>query len=442
MAKVLASRAHSDEALQELLERAAARFSSIHDRWSAVTGARSLPVTTEPSLAASSSAAAGGAASKLPEHGDLTLPLSESGVCVTPILGIATSAEDEPRPRFKTLMGVPRNDPDADERAGSATPPEPQHERSSDDGDAARLKRPTPPPLPERFLALPEAAQSPSRDPRRAAVAAQPTHQTLPPLAARAALPQRSALAPSSPDIAAELAALRRSQRRRSWLVGVGAFAATLAVFAIAAPRERALAVRWLRDEYRSRLQPSPYTVADTARALQPSVVEPVSEGAGVTPKVEMPGAAAEMRRIEGTPSPTMTDSRPDPAIDGPPATTAPVTEVASKPRSQTTPASGLLVSDQMQPGAPHGAAVPAETLADGSAPLPPRAAATKATAVVQTHSRVAAPRQRSTRRAAGARATTADVKARAPRSTKERSTRQNSPRRGINGGIIRETPF
>lgn len=427
MAKVLASRAHSDAALQERLERAAARFPSIHARWGAITS--DAPRAT-PGSERDPAAAGDG----LEGRGELALPISESGVCVTPILGIAATTDDEPRPRFKTLMGVPRDELDADEPSSSEALSEARQEQSSLGGAPPRPTRPTPPPLPDRFLALPEAAPSPSRLPDGAAATTR--LQTFAP-AARTAPPQRLMLAQSSPDIAAEVAGLRRSQRRRSWLVGVGSFAATLAVFAIAAPRERALAARWLRDEYQARVQPSLRTVADTARALKPSLVEPVDTRSGSAEQVDAVNASAEMRRIEAAAALAASDVRPDPEISAPPTLAAPAMEVVSKPAAETSPPSGQRPSSSMVPAESRDSSARAEVLMDGADPSP---AVAKRESTART-SQVAAPRKRSTRAAAG-RATTADVKPRAARATKERAARQNSPRRATNGGIIRETPF
>lgn len=427
MARVLASRAHGDEARQERLERAAARFSSIHDRWSSITDAKAL------ASPASGSGSTDGAVTESGERRDLTLPGSESGVCVTPILGIATSEEDEPRPRFKTLMGVPRNDPDVDDQAGLGAPTSlSQREHTSGDGETAELKRPTPPPLPERFLALPEAAPLPSMVASAASEGTRQSRETLPPQTSRAASQQASTLAPSLPDTARELVALRRSQRRRSWLVGVGSFAATLAVFVLAAPRERALAFRWLRDEYQSRVQPSLHTVADTARALKPSVVEPPV--AGLAERGMMASEATEVGRVEEPPPRPGADSQAAPVIGNSAATAAPATEVASEPRSAR-PAEPSRLSPRGLPVA----AARTDDNADLSASRPARAVPSKSGGI-QPKSQVAAPRKRGTR--AVAKATTEDVKPRAPRPTKERATRQNSPRRGNSGGIIRETPF
>ena len=455
MAKVVASRAPRDEALQERLERAAARFSSIHDRWAA---AGSTDFLASP---AGESAAAAEPASQ----GALALPVSESGVCVTPILGVATAKDDDVRPRFKTLMGVPRNDPDVDVLAGLRPP----HERAPDGSDAAQPKRTTPPPLPERFLAMDGAAPP---QPVAAADdrATRPTlpPQLLPPQAVRTAPPQRAVVAQGTPDVAvtgvavtggaaenlaAELAAVRRSQRRRSWLVGIGSFVATLLVFAVAAPRERTLALRWLRDEYRSRIQPIQMTVADTARALKPGVVEP-ARNAGPAQSVE--GARAEAEQVRNEAAAPGTGSLPDPAIDVAAATAATAMEVAREPASgparpgQVERSSLERAQQAALPSDPsHGDAdgndadgndVNDSDLDEKAAP-PPRSVGAKRATREQPKAQVAAPRKRSTRVSAN-KAGGADSKPRAARATKERSPRQNSPRRDSSGGIIRETPF
>lgn len=439
MAKGLASRAHSDEALQERLERAAARFSSIHARWAGVT--------TDASLAAPAvlDAQAETAASGRDGHGDLALPIAESGVCVTPILGIAAVSNDEPRPRFKTLMGVPRDELDGDDGSASEMPaPDAGPQRASPGSDAAsdaaRSKRPTPPPLPEKFLALPEAAPLPSRASSEASTGAEPARDTLPPQTVRTAPQQELMHALGTPDIAADAASFRRGQRRRSWLVGMGSFAATLAVFAIAAPRERALAARWMQDEFQARVQPSLRVVTDSVRALKPSVVEPGPARPGLVERPERAGASAEMRPIEEPPLLGPADLRPAPAV-GNAAPTAPAMEVVSKPASETAPASGPLPSSNKPPGALGPAQPNTDALVDSSA-SPPAAPELEVMDSAQAKSQVAAPRKRSTRAAVKGRATTAEIKLRAARTTKARAARQNSPRRAGNGGIIRETPF
>jgi hypothetical protein len=414
MAKVLASRAPSDEAFQERLERAAARFPSIHERWSGVTHAVAHEAVAGDELEAAQARKDG--------EEEVAGPISESAVGVAPILGIA-EAEDEPRPRFKTLMGVPRDAPDVDEQASFATPAL-QEPHASGQSAAPARERPRPPPVPAQLFASPPVFGARSVS---APATAQPARDTLPP-----AFRSNTTFSPAAgqAEFATELSALRRTQRRRSWLVGMASFAATLAVFALAAPRERALAFRWLLDEYQQRAQPSLHAVADSARALKPSSL--------VEPRATSPSPASSATEpIEEVPA---VEPRRDPEIDMPVATTATAAEVAREPRSAapTEP-----VSRAQSEEAQH-AAAGGEVPSDGSAPPAQRAAQREGVAS-RASAQVAAPRQRSARTTAktsAATKTSAGVKPRAARSTKERSTRQNSSRRGGNGGIIRETPF
>jgi hypothetical protein len=240
-------------------------------------------------------------------------------------------------------------------------------------------------------------------------------------------------------------AARRRSQRRRGWLVGIASFTATLVVFALAAPRERALAVHWLGDEYQSRIQPSMDTVANTARALRPgSVVEPADRGLAPTPAraVAMRETVPEPQRIEER-APTSGFTRRS-AVNGGATTAiaAPATEVASEPRSE--PASGSVSStallrtparaEEAAPKLRPSEVSPRTGAGSTSSSSPPRAVRDKNALSAQAKPQLAAPRKRSTR------STVATAPSAGP--TKERATRQNSSRRDVNGGIIRETPF
>jgi hypothetical protein len=451
MAKEVASRATCDEAFRERRERAAARFSSIHERW---------PATAEtPALnAASPEPPASGVAVGQHAPGP---PVAEGGVGVAPILGIATD-DEEARPRFKTLMGVPRTDPDVDESAGlDVAAPHTAKDLASARSDTARLQRPTPPPLPMRFHSLPEAARPPSAGGALQAAASLRAPGTLPPRATRTAPPRGSAglssngpsssglsgreslsLSQSSADVPLARAARRRSQRRRGWLVGIASFTATLAGFALAAPGERELAVRWLSDEYQSWIQPSMDTVANTARALRPGrVVEPADRGLAPTSSsgVAMRGTVAEPQRIEER-APPAGFARPAATGSAATAIAAPATEVASEPRSET--ASGSVSSTSLLTPAradeapkPRPSEVSPRAGAGSTSPSTPhRAAGDENAPSSPSKLQLAAPRKRSTR------STVATAPAARP--TKERATRQNTSRRDVNGGIIRETPF
>src|SRR5262245_43413964 len=134
MAKEVASRVAGDETsageLRERAERAAALIPSIHDRWSSLSMSESAPPTVEsPQVSPAEPPEPqpnAALALERPADTDAGAPEPEEGsVSVTPILGIATEtdAESAARPRFKTLMGVPRNDPEIDELAGLESAP-------------------------------------------------------------------------------------------------------------------------------------------------------------------------------------------------------------------------------------------------------------------------------------------------------------------------------
>ena len=112
MSEDVASRVAGAEALtpelRERVERAAARLGSIHERWL-------TPMPAEPIVAAVEASAS--------SSPDDALPLDADAVSVTPILGIETDESDDAgRPRFKTLMGVPRSSPEIDDLAGLDSP--------------------------------------------------------------------------------------------------------------------------------------------------------------------------------------------------------------------------------------------------------------------------------------------------------------------------------
>src|SRR4051812_45950708 len=113
MAEEVASRVAGAEALppelRERVERAAARLGSIHERWSTA-------LLTAPTAPRSAEGAGTGGEDGISSSEEDALPMVRDAVSVTPILGVETDESDEAgRPRFKTLMGVPRSSPELDE---------------------------------------------------------------------------------------------------------------------------------------------------------------------------------------------------------------------------------------------------------------------------------------------------------------------------------------
>src|SRR6185436_20480614 len=141
-------------------------------------------------------------------------------------------------PRFKTLMGVPRSSPDIDALAGFD--PDPRRRR-----DTVRFERPTTPaPAPSHPPRAEDGTPEASDEPSLAAIS-WPWERSapVPRQSPRAAPPQWAALVESSLDVSAEVAALRTLNGRRYWAAGVGTVAALVVLFAVGAPRERALAL-------------------------------------------------------------------------------------------------------------------------------------------------------------------------------------------------------
>lgn len=391
MAEDVASRVAGAEALPpelwERVERAAARLGSIHERWS----------TSEPAepTAPRSTGEKGGAAAEdsVPSSEDDALPLNREAVSVTPILGVEMDESDEAgRPRFKTLMGVPRSSPELDELAGL--------DSSSGHHDSVPIERSTSRP--------PAAAASSERASPRVdeAPSLAGTSVAWEPGAAHAASARSSpqpwpSLAVSSLDVSAEVSALRKVSRWRPRWIGLGAIAAAAAVFAIAAQRPRALALRWLEGEDRARLRPAAGAISDTAQALRPGANAATSTSSAsdrVAAQLEPP--VAILPRATGEPAADQASGNAASEADE-------TSDVSAKHSSS---------------GAPSGATKSKQAARDA------RSGGTTSRARAQ----VAAPRkpsQRSDSHQTGS-------------ATKARATRQNTPRKDSGSGIIRETPF
>jgi len=438
MAKEVASRVSGggDASAQEARERAAAQFASIHDRWSALgaNGPALDPSSREDSLAEGSSPVWDGAEGSEP---------GADGVSVTPILDVATSDDSEAahRPRFKTLMGVPRSSPDIDALAGI----EIDRRRRR---DTVRLERPAQPsPAHTPAPAAEEVPAASSDEPSLAATSwpwerNAPSQRAVPPSwhALAAPAPVGSALVESSLDVSAEVAALRASSGRRHWFVGSAAVAAVaLALFAVGAPRERTLALSWLRRQYQVRVHPSVEPTTATARALRPSasVVAPASLTESPVPA---PPPAVATAPAEGSTSTVALTSASVGAAPAAAPIAAPEVALPAFPAiaAAGVPSTGALLptapsrSNETALRSPEGGARPKATPSSS----PPARPATRDShnlsgRTSKDRPQVAAPRKRSQRPAA----LTADA-------TKPRATRQNSPRKDAGDGIIRETPF
>jgi hypothetical protein len=411
MAKDVASRVSGDEAsAQEARERAAARFASIHDRWSALSAdGQALEASPPDTLAHETAPVWDGSENAEPGLG---------GVSATPILGIATSdgSESSARPRFKTLMGVPRTSPDIDALAGMMDL-DPDRRR-----DTVRLERPAPRPPPR--LPAPAAEKAPPASSNEPSLAATSwpweRNAPAPRQSPRSVSPQWSALVESSLDVSAEVAALRASNGRRYWFAAAGTVAALAALFAVGAPRERTLALRWVRQEYQARVHPSVGAITDSARALRalasvaaPSHMAELPGAAPLSPVAAAPSAASVL--VEGVP------------VEGVPVEASTRTAAALETALPAAAAAAL-------PAEPSTAPPPAAPLPSHAAPSPrpaARDARNPASNTSKARQQAAAPRKGSQRPAALA-----------ANAIKPRTTRQNSPRKDAGGGIIRETPF
>jgi hypothetical protein len=395
MAEERASRVAGAEALpselRERVERAAARFGSIHERWSHTS-----------SLAQPSVPRAEGSA-PLDDPGASTEASARSpdAVRVTPILGIDPDDSDEAeRPRFKTLMGVPRSSPDLDELAGldssqDTVPVERSRLRAAETASTEK--------------ASPRVDEAPS-------LAGTSLHWEpgSPPASSRRISPAPwPSFAQSSLDVPAELAALRAASRRRSWWIGLGAVAAAAAIFGIAAPRQRAHALRWLENEYDARRRPSAVAISDAIPALRPGATAALASASG-----REPGAA----QLEA----------PPPVLQP-----APAEGVADNPRTLPE-ASSRAPDESTQSSVP--AEPPASTGIERSTSKSKQAGReARSGTTTKPRARVAAARKPSRNEENGRASSTTRV---AAGRTKARSARQNPPRKDGGGGIIRETPF
>jgi hypothetical protein len=393
MAEDLATRVPGAEALppelRERVERAAARFGSIHERWSSLEPAR-------------------------------------DAVSVTPILGIDTEDSDEAgRPRFKTLMGVPRSSPEIDELAGLDPGSEPR--------ESAAAEPPQPRPAASSDRASPRLDEAPSL-----AGTSMPWDPGAPPPSSRgtSAAPWPS-LAQSSLDVSAEVAALRTASRRRTWWVGLGTIAAAAAIFAIAAPRQRTQALRWLQSEYQARQRPTAAAILDAAEALRPrstAATASPSDSERGTAQLEPPWAVAQQAAEEAT-------------ADAPRA----MAQALAAPSDESTEelsggaAGAKLLDPELSPDTPARGGAPDDPGVSSGVERSDRKAkqagrdARAGGTTTKPRTRVAAARKASQRD--DNRPNSSATKA-AAGMTKARSTRQNTPRKSGGGGIIRETPF
>jgi hypothetical protein len=497
MARDVASRVSGDDEvaaleLSERAERAAARFDSIHSRWSGVKSSACAPEAGSTEGTSSQSASSEMLASGAPAHvvdtaieGDATSDLGPGSVRITPILGIATEERAAPRPRLKTLMGVPRDNPELDELAGLDV----GHYH-----DTVRLERPglwAPAAEPSVREIAPPAAEPPatparpdSRDEPSLAATSWPWERNglAPNQSPRVGPSHRSARAASSLDVSSELAALRPSARR-SWWLGLGGISAIAVLLVVGAPRERGLALHWLREAYHSRVQPllearTGQDVADSTRALHPTAapasdVTPVGSSAlGEAPNI---GArSSDVATAVGTssiPPESGSAAGAAPRAEEAPAIAPPP---ALLPRQQAPLGitAGALANDEIE----HTMAIAAEQSKDahskknspakaapaGAKPVgaaaPARSAASKRTETTPTSTktspaRATTPAQRESRnttggtakarvRVAAARKPSPEPVAPSANVTKPRATRQNPPRKDSGAGIIRETPF
>lgn len=433
MAEDVASRVAGAEALppelRERVEQAAARWGSIHERWS--TAKLAGP------MALSERADAGNAAAPV-QGGDFrseddALPLDRDAVSVTPILGIETDESDEAgRPRFKTLMGVPRSSPELDELAGL--------DGSSASHDPLPIERAARSPSSERAGLRVDEAPS-------LAGTSLPCEPGAPPSRSPRVSSPWPSLAESSLDVSAEVAALRTASRQRPWWRGLGAIAAAAAVFAIVAPRQRTQALRWVESEYRTRLQPRGEAISDTARALRPVANATASSASTIdraTAQLELPVAAPQRAAGElaavppGVRGMTATVAAAAGAIEDSSAAAASA-KLANDDGSDHAHASGNASSEPLQntelSATPSSAG--AESAAAKSKPAARDARAGGTTS--KARAQVAAPRKPSQR---GSNQQTVSATTVPVRATKARATRQNTPRKDSGSGIIRETPF
>jgi len=200
--------------------------------------------------------------------------------------------------------------------------------------------------------------------------------------------------------------------RRRSALTLLAA-AGILGVLAWTAPRERTVALRWLREAYASRTQSAAQALLPLPPVMDPPVVEPRPSPSGSDITTSEPLAAQPTSDNSVAPS-----GSTEPTAAGVAPTEAAAEEMKAEHPSAADPGAADLNTS---------AAPSAVVLAAKATPQVARAS-------VASGSRtrpVAATRKRSPRAAALALGR-----------TKPRSTRQNSPRKDGGSGIIRQTPF
>lgn len=434
MAEDVASRVAGAEALppelRDRVEQAAARLGSIHERWSTakLAGPAALSERAEAEDAA---APVQGGDFRSEED---ALPLDRDAVSVTPILGIETDESDEAgRPRFKTLMGVPRSSPELDELAGL--------DGSAGSHDLLPSERPLCSPSSERASLRVDEAPS-------LAGTSLPCEPGAPPSRSPRVSSPWPSLAESPLDVSAEVAALRTASRRRSWWVGLGTIAAAAAVFAIVTPRQRTQALRWVETEYHARLQPREDAISDTARALRPVANATASTSSTTdreTAQLELPVAAPQRAAGElaavpaGVREMTASVAAAASAVAEDSSAAAARAELANDEVSDHAHASGSASSEQPQntefSATPASAGAESTAVKSKPAARDARAGGTTAKARAQ----VAAPRKPSQRGSNQQSTSATNV---AVRATKARATRQNTPRKDGGSGIIRETPF
>jgi hypothetical protein len=240
-------------------------------------------------------------------------------------------------------------------------------------------------------------------------------------------------LAESSLDVSAAGAASASASRPRRWWIGLGAIVAAAASFALVAPRQRTLALRWLESEYHARLRPTADAISNSAPALRPGA----SAAASTPPAIG--GATAQLEAQVTPPAGTMGES------------------AVELPGTRDQAATGAFSAGTSAEDASFGAAganVPNEDVArdtpasgNGSArksKLVTRNARSAGTAS-KARAQVAAVRKpalRADRDQTTSSTTTSSTRVAARSATKARATRQNTPRKDGRSGIIRETPF
>ncbi|HKO91908.1 MAG TPA: hypothetical protein VJU61_12180, partial [Polyangiaceae bacterium] len=377
----------SSIAARERAEHAAARIGSIHERWRAAGNVGERP-SSEPA--------------PIPAPAPpIEVQRTVDALSATPLLGAVADADVPPthRPRFKTLIGVPRSSPELDELAGLGpnqvhpapsefeAPPSAQLVASASVADGSAF---SPSPVaPHASAPQPAAATAPSWPwEHEPSATGSNQHDS-------SILGERNALSSGSVDVSAEVAALRSVGRRRRWALTLLAGASLLGVFALTAPRERSLALRWLREAYASRTQSAAQALLPVPAAAGPQPSSSASDIATSQPLAPpSAGDVAAVPALAGASEPMATGAAPSEALpeemkEGHPASANPA---ALEPITSAT-ASALAVATKATPQAARA------SVASGSRTLP-----------------VAATRKRSPRAASMALGR-----------TKPRSTRQNS---------------